>query len=53
MDCDIWFIKDIENEKINKLKDNIKCLEDMSNNLEHKINELKSTKRQYIQSKSL
>ena len=40
-DCDICFIKDIENEKRNKLKDNIKCLEDISNNLEQKINELK------------
>ena len=40
-DCDICFIKDIENEKRNKLKDNIKCLEDISINLEQKINELK------------
>ena len=40
-DCDICFIKDIENEKRNKLKDNIKCLQDISINLEQKINELK------------
>ena len=40
-DCDICFIKDVENEKRNKLKDNIKCLEDISINLEQKINELK------------
>ena len=40
-DCDICFIDDIENEKRNKLKDNIKCLEDISINLEQKINELK------------
>ena len=40
-ECDICFIKDIENEKRNKLKDNIKCLEDISINLEQKINELK------------
>ena len=40
-DCDIHFIKDIKNEKKNKLKENIKCLEDMSNTLQHSINELK------------
>ena len=40
-DCDIYQIKDIENEKRNKLKDNIKCLEDISINLKQKINELK------------
>ena len=40
-DCDICFIKDIENEKRNKLKDNIKYLADISINLEQKINELK------------
>ena len=39
--CDICFIKDIENEKKNKLKENIKCLENISINLEQKINELK------------
>ena len=33
-DCDVCFIEDIENEKRNKLKDNIKCLEDISINLE-------------------
>ena len=41
-DCDVCFIKDVENEKRNKLKENIKCLEDISINLEQKINELKS-----------
>ena len=40
-DCNVCFIKDIENEKRNKLKENIKCLEDISINLEQKINELK------------
>ena len=40
-DCDVCFIEDIENEKRNKLKDNIKCLEDISINIEQKINELK------------
>ena len=40
-DCEVCTIEDIENDKKNKLKDNIKCLEDMSINLQQKINELK------------
>ena len=40
-DCDVCFIEDIENEKRNKLKDSIKCLEDISINIEEKIKELK------------
>ena len=40
-DCYICFIEDIENEKRTKLKDNIKCLEDISINLEQKINIIK------------
>ena len=32
-DCNIYNIEDIENEKKNKLNENIKCLEDLSNNL--------------------
>ena len=40
-DCDICFIEDIENEKRNNLKDNIKCLEDISINIEQKINKIK------------
>ena len=40
-DCEICFIEDIENEKRNKLKDNIKCLEEISLNIEQKIKELK------------
>jgi len=40
-DCDLCFIEDIENEKKNKLKENIKCLENISINLNQKINELK------------
>ena len=40
-DCDLCFIEDIENEKRNKLKENIKCLEDISINLNQKIKELK------------
>ena len=41
-DCDIYFIEDIEKDKRNKLKKNIKCLEDISTNLEMKINEIKA-----------
>ena len=40
-DCEICFLKDIENDKKYKLKENIKCLEDISAVLEQKINELK------------
>ena len=39
--CDICLIEDIEEEKRNKLKDNLKLLEKISNNLEESINELK------------
>ena len=34
-------IEDIENEKKNQLKDNIKLLEDLSDNLQQSINEIK------------
>ena len=40
-DCEICFIKDIEGEKKNKLKENIKYLEEFSNEFENAINELK------------
>ena len=40
-DCNVCIIKDIENEKKNKLKENIKCLEKLSNSLEESINKLK------------
>ena len=40
-DCDICIIEDIEVEKKNKLKENIKNLEDLSNNIEDLINQLK------------
>ena len=40
-DCEVCKIKDIEKEKKNKLKENIKCLEELSNNIENSINELK------------
>jgi hypothetical protein len=41
-DCDVCSIKDIENEKKNKLKDNIENLEKLSLNLQQSINEIKS-----------
>jgi len=40
-DCDVCFIKDIEEEKKNKLKENIKYLEEFFNEIENTINELK------------
>ena len=40
-DCDVFFIEEIKEEKKNKLKDNIKYLEDYSKSLELSINELK------------
>jgi len=39
--CHICIIEDIEEEKKNKIKDNIKYLEDLSNNLDNSIEELK------------
>ena len=41
-DCDVCSIKDIKEEKKNKLNENIKYLQDLSNNLENTINELKT-----------
>ena len=40
-DCDVCPIKEIKDIKKNKLKENIKYLEDLSNKLEQSINELK------------
>ena len=40
-DCDIYIIEDVEDDKKNKLKDNIKILEDLSINLQKIINDLK------------
>ena len=40
-DCDICFIKEIEDIKKNKLKENINYLEDLSNKIEQSINDLK------------
>ena len=40
-ECDIYEIEDIQEEKKNLLKKNIKNLEELSNNIEESINELK------------
>ena len=40
-DCDICILEKIKDEKKNKLKENIKCLEDLTVNLENSKNELK------------
>ena len=40
-DCEICLLKDIENIKKEKLNENIKCLENLSNNYEKSMNELK------------
>ena len=40
-DCDVCIIKDIKEEKKSKLKNNIKCLEELSNTLEESINKIK------------
>ena len=40
-ECNVCLVEDIENEKKDKLKENIKSLEDLSINLNQSINELK------------
>ena len=40
-DCDVCIIENIKDAKKNKLKENIKCLEDLSKNLDKSINDLK------------
>ena len=40
-DCDVCVLNDIKEEKKNKLKENIKTLEDLSKNLEESIKKLK------------
>ena len=52
-DCDICKIKDIENEKKNKLKENLKCLEDLSNNLDKSINDLKLLFEKFNENKEI
>ena len=40
-DCDVCYINDIKNEKKNKLKENIKILEDLSYDINESINKIK------------
>ena len=40
-DCNVCVIEDIKDEKINKLKENIQCLENLSKNVNESINNLK------------
>ena len=40
-DCNVCIIEDIQNEKINKLNENIKYLQNLSNTLKESINNLK------------
>ena len=42
-DCEVYNIEDIQEEKKNKLKENISCLESLSNSLEKSIDDLKKT----------
>jgi len=41
-DCEVCIIEKIKEEKKNKLKENIKCLEDLENKLNENINKLKN-----------
>ena len=41
LDCELFYIEDIKDEKKNKLKEHIKNLENLFNNLEDTINQLK------------
>ena len=40
-DCEVYCLDEIKNEKINKLKENIKFIEELSNNLEESLENLK------------
>ena len=52
-DCDICFIKDIEKEKIEKLNEYIKNLEELSVNFEQSINQLKKNMKKLMKIKNL
>ena len=41
-DCDVCYLEKIKDEKKNKLKENIKCLEELENNLKESIKSLKA-----------
>ena len=46
-DCEVCEIEDVENEKKSRLKDNIKKLEELSNNLKQSIEEIKLAFEKY------
>ena len=50
-DCKVCLIKDIKDEKKNKLNENIKFLENLKNNLENWINKLKILYEKIIENK--
>ena len=50
-DCNICLIKDIKEEKKNKLEENIKILEDLSKKIEKTINDLKIILEKQMQNK--
>ena len=50
-DCNICFIKDIKEEKKNKLNENIKILEDLSNIFDKTVNDLKIILEKIIENK--
>ena len=50
-DCKICFISEIKDEKKSKLKENIKILQDYSNNIEQSLNELKEIYQKIIDNK--
>ena len=41
-DCEVFYLEDIKDEKKNKLKENIKCLEDLQNNFNELMKSLKT-----------
>ena len=52
-DCDVCFIEEIENEKKNKLGENIEKLEELSKTFENSINELKLSASKINENKEL
>ena len=50
-DCDVCFIEDIKEEKKNKIKSNIKYLEELSNSFKDNIDNLKLTFEKIIKNK--
>ena len=50
-DCDVCLIEDVKNEKKDKIESNIKYLEEISNNLNNSINDLKIIFERIIKNK--